>query len=219
MCLSRSRVGVSAFSPIMTIGIRSAGIGLLSENYMHRRHPRYNRIRDYDSSCVLHSTMEDDTNEEEETQQQNNQTNINHKNNQQDDDHDDDNNSNASAEDQDSIEIIQEGLIMLHDLNWRVEKMRLEEANTRRFLKSGPRFLPYEECRKWVIAFNRWNSEEEWRQWIMDGEKRNAYIPSYPDEYYGNRGEWKGWGHFLGQEEADDNDGFVEGDEGIGDFQ
>lgn len=94
------------------------------------------------------------------------------------------------------------------DLNWRVEKLRLEEANTRRFLKAGPRFLPYDECTKWVQAWNRWESEEEWKSWIDEGEKRNSYIPARPDEYYGNRGEWKGWDHFLGnvvEGEGDDD--------------
>ena len=108
--------------------------------------------------------------------------------------------------DEDIIESNQEEGVVLHDLNWRVEKMRLEEANTRRFLKSGPRFLPFEECRKWVIAFNRWDTEEEWRHWIEDGEKRNSYIPSSPDVYYGKRGEWKGWDHFLGVVEENEND-------------
>jgi hypothetical protein len=92
------------------------------------------------------------------------------------------------------------------DLNWRVEKLRLEEANTRRFLKAGPRFLPYDECTKWVQAWNRWESEEEWKSWIDEGEKRNSYIPARPDEYYGNRGEWKGWDHFLGNVVEDEGD-------------
>ena len=53
--------------------------------------------------------------------------------------------------------------VVIDDLNWRVEKLRLEEANKRRFLKSGPRFLPYDECRKWVQAWGeRWISSEEW---------------------------------------------------------
>lgn len=53
--------------------------------------------------------------------------------------------------------------VVMEDLHWRVEKLRLEEANTRRFLKAGPRFLPYEECRKWVQAWGqRWESASEW---------------------------------------------------------
>jgi hypothetical protein len=70
------------------------------------------------------------------------------------------------------------GSVDLDDLNWRVAKQRLEEQNTKRFLKSGPRFLPYDECRKWVQAWgSRWESETEWRDWIYMGEKRNSYIP------------------------------------------
>lgn len=86
------------------------------------------------------------------------------------------------------------------DLMWRVERVRLEEANTRRFLKAKPKFLPYSECRNWVKAWNRWETKEEWREWINEGEKRNSYIPSRPDEYYGSLGEWRGWDHFLGKE-------------------
>lgn len=92
----------------------------------------------------------------------------------------------------------------IEDLSWRVEKLRLEEANTRRFLKAGPRFLPYEECRKWVQAWDRWDSEDDWVKWIDEGEKRNSYIPARPDEYYGKIGKWKGWGHFLGKDSRDD---------------
>jgi len=132
-------------------------------------------------------------------------------------------------DDESMIDGQQEDLVSLSDLNWRVEKMRLEEANTRRFLKSGPRFLPYEECRKWVKAWNRWDTEEEWKSWIDEGEKRNSYIPARPDEYYGRLGKWQGWQHFLGKdddlnkggrkgiEEEDNCDEKTEED--VGDFQ
>ena len=59
--------------------------------------------------------------------------------------------------------------VVLEDLDWRVAKLRLEEANTRRFLKAGPRFLPYEECRKWVQAWGqRWRSAQEW--YVLDDD-------------------------------------------------
>jgi hypothetical protein len=89
------------------------------------------------------------------------------------------------------------GGVVLEDLSWRVEKLRLEEQNTQRFLKSTPRFLPYDECRRWAQALNRWDSEDDWRNWIAMGEKKNAYIPSRPDEYYGRLGAWVSWEHFL----------------------
>eukprot|EP00977_Amphora_coffeiformis_P009730 scaffold2243_cov165-Amphora_coffeaeformis.AAC.10 len=98
------------------------------------------------------------------------------------------------------------GAVMIEELSWRVEKMRLEEQNKQRFLKARPRFLPYEECRKWVQAFGRWETEEDWRQWISMGEKRNSYIPSKPDEYYGRLGQWVSWEHFLNINPDDDDD-------------
>mmetsp|Transcript_12588 Transcript_12588/g.16541 ORF Transcript_12588/g.16541 Transcript_12588/m.16541 type:complete len:254 (+) Transcript_12588:162-923(+) len=90
------------------------------------------------------------------------------------------------------------GGVSLDDLSWRVEKMKLEENNIQRFLKARPRFLPYDACRKWVQAWgNRWETAQDWEDWIDMGEKRNAYIPSRPDEYYGRLGEWVSWDHFL----------------------
>lgn len=83
--------------------------------------------------------------------------------------------------------------VVIDDLNWRIDKLRLEEENKKRFLKAKPRFLPYAECCKWAQAFGRWNSQEEWEDWVSMGEKRNAYIPSRPDEYYGRLGQWISW--------------------------
>ena len=97
----------------------------------------------------------------------------------------------SSSSDEDLFgEVLDSGTVILEDLSWRVEKLRLEEQNKKRFLKSSPRFLPYDECRRWVQAFGRWETEEDWRQWISMGEKRNSYIPSRPDEYYGKLGQW-----------------------------
>ena len=90
------------------------------------------------------------------------------------------------------------------NLSWKITKIRLEQENTKRFLRAGPRFLPYDECRNWVVAWNRWETEEDWKNWIREGEKRNAYIPARPDEYYGRLGQWRGWPHFLGREEEEE---------------
>ena len=74
----------------------------------------------------------------------------------------DDNRPQHSFDDFGEDDVGSGGASMLEDLDWRVNKLRLEEANTRRFLKAGPRFLPYEECCKWVQAFGRWRSKEDW---------------------------------------------------------
>ena len=92
----------------------------------------------------------------------------------------DEDDDGAAAENEDNTvlgEISDTGGVVLHDLLWRVEKLRLEEQNIQRFLKARPRFLPYNECRKWVQALHRWQTEDDWNEWIAMGEKRNAYIP------------------------------------------
>ena len=124
-------------------------------------------------------------------------------------------------DDDDDGDSLGEPGVVLNDLDWRVEKLRLEEQNTERFLRAPARFLPYDECCKWVQAFGRWETESDWREWIEMGEKRNAYIPvgiegihfprvdlfyslpilmptqSRPDEYYGRLGQWVSWKEFL----------------------
>ena len=47
-------------------------------------------------------------------------------------------------------------------------------------------------------------------EWINQGEKRNAYIPARPDEYYGRLGQWISWDHFLCKVEDDDLNGTAE---------
>lgn len=112
-------------------------------------------------------------------------------------DNDSNNNKDDSSFDDFGENEVGSGGVKIDDLNWRVNKMRLEEANKKRFLKARPRFLPYVECAKWVQAFGgRWLSEEDWVDWIAMGEKRNSYIPSRPDEYYGRLGQWISWVSF-----------------------
>ena len=67
--------------------------------------------------------------------------------------------------------------VVIEDLSWRVEKLRLEEANTRRFLKAGPRFLPYDECKKWVQAWGeRWTSAQEWYVCAASEQANNHFV-------------------------------------------
>ena len=109
------------------------------------------------------------------------------------------NKSDSSCFDEEFSEGAGEDGELIPDLQWRLAKAKLEEAHTKSFLRSKPRHLAYDECRKWVMAWHRWDSEEDWREWINMGEKRNAYIPARPDEYYGALGQWISWDHFLGR--------------------
>jgi hypothetical protein len=87
--------------------------------------------------------------------------------------------------------------------NWeslyvRIARMRLEEENKRRFLKSRPAKLPYAQCKQWVKAQNMWHSKEEWYEWVNLGESLSAYIPSDPEAYFSRQGTWISWEDYLG---------------------
>eukprot|EP00316_Scyphosphaera_apsteinii_P022561 CAMPEP_0119341212 /NCGR_PEP_ID=MMETSP1333-20130426/101880_1 /TAXON_ID=418940 /ORGANISM="Scyphosphaera apsteinii, Strain RCC1455" /LENGTH=150 /DNA_ID=CAMNT_0007353131 /DNA_START=21 /DNA_END=473 /DNA_ORIENTATION=- len=61
--------------------------------------------------------------------------------------------------------------------------------------KRRPRFLPFISARQWARAMP-FDTEEDWLVWIENGEKRNPYIPSRPNEIYAESG-WAGWQDFL----------------------
>ena len=78
----------------------------------------------------------------------------------------------------------------LDDLSWRVNRQRLEEANTKRFLKAKPVKLPYKMSQRWIQM--NWNpkTKEEFRDLVDNGNLRTPYISKDPERYYGERGEW-----------------------------
>lgn len=83
----------------------------------------------------------------------------------------------------------------------RVARMRLEEENTKRFLRAVPAKFPYNECKEWVKKQNMWQSKEDWDAWIDLGEGLSAYIPSDPESFFTRQGIWVSWEDFLGFEE------------------
>jgi hypothetical protein len=86
---------------------------------------------------------------------------------------------------------------VLNELSWRVAKIRLEEANTRSFLKRRPVKLPYLDARRWVQANLGAETEHEFRDLVVNGNLRTPYIPKNPKEYYESTGDWISWEHFL----------------------
>ena len=78
---------------------------------------------------------------------------------------------------------------------WRVDRARLNEQWSANIKKRRPRFLPFLEARQWARAMHM-ETEDDWREWIADGEKRNPYVPSRPDEVYSDSG-WLGFHDFL----------------------
>ena len=83
-------------------------------------------------------------------------------------------------------------------LQIRIARMRLEEGNKRRFLKSRAAKLSYEQCKQWAQAQNMWSSKDEWYEWVDLGENLSAYIPTDPEAHYKRIGTWIDWNDFLG---------------------
>lgn len=76
-------------------------------------------------------------------------------------------------------------------------RTRLEEENTRSFLKRKPLKLRYEEARRWVQGNLGCNTREEFEDLVENGNLRTPYIPKRPEEYYTRTRDWISWEHFL----------------------
>lgn len=95
---------------------------------------------------------------------------------------------------------------VLDDLSWRVAKARLEDANTRRFLKRKPYKLPYAVSQRWIQRNWAPATQREFEDLVENGNLRTPYISKRPEEYYSARGEWISWEHYLLGECSDDGD-------------
>jgi len=84
------------------------------------------------------------------------------------------------------------------EVQWRVDRARLTKQWMDQIKRRKPRYMSYKDTSKWVRAMGQWHTEKEWIDWIQRGEKRNPYIPSDPEKYFSDLGEWKGWDDFLG---------------------
>merc|ERR1719223_1135411 len=90
-------------------------------------------------------------------------------------------------------ELKQRGI--MDELEWRLVKVKLEEANERAFLKrirSKPWKLPYEEARKWVKGNLGAKTKDEFFDLVANGNLRTPYIPKEPEKYYSEKGTWFG---------------------------
>lgn len=95
--------------------------------------------------------------------------------------------------------------VYIPELSWRVAKLRLEEANTKQILSRKPLKLPYKTSRRWIQANWAPKTKEEFNDLVANGNLRTPYISKRPEEYYGARGEWISWEHYLlGSDEEDE---------------
>ena len=84
------------------------------------------------------------------------------------------------------------------DISWRVVKLQLEEANTRRFLKAKPIKLDYTTSSTWICKNYDISTKKEFMDLVANGQLRTPYISKDPETYYGVRGQWISWDHYLG---------------------
>lgn len=91
-----------------------------------------------------------------------------------------------------------ENMIIIEELSWRVAKVRLEEANTKRFLNRKPLKMSYLQSRQFIQR--NWGpirTRKEFEDLVSNGDLKTPYISKRPEEYYGRRGEWISWEHYL----------------------
>lgn len=87
--------------------------------------------------------------------------------------------------------------LLIDDFSWRVEKVRLEEANKKRFLRRKPIKMSYADSQKWIQRNWAPETQQEFEDLVENGNLRTPYISKRPEEYYGERGEWISWDHYL----------------------
>eukprot|EP00984_Skeletonema_dohrnii_P013430 scaffold5570_cov87-Skeletonema_dohrnii-CCMP3373.AAC.6 len=81
--------------------------------------------------------------------------------------------------------------------SWLVSKARLEHHHTQQLLRRPPLKLPYTTSQKWIQHNFSIKTKEEFDQLVENGDIKNVYISKRPEEYYGRRGEWISWDHYL----------------------
>ena len=91
----------------------------------------------------------------------------------------------------------------LSALSTAATRMQLERRFSRSVTRRKRVYLPYADAARWARGLGL-ATEAEWEAWVGLGEGKNAYVPSRPADYYGGRGEWVSWAHYLvGGSDAD----------------
>ena len=115
------------------------------------------------------------------------------------DEHSSSGDQNESSAEDDSIDDDDESgeNVIIDDLSWRVAKARFEETVKPQFLKRKPLKLPYAISQKWIQHNWAPKSQLEFEELVRNGDIKNVYISKRPEEYYGARGQWISWDHYL----------------------
>ena len=93
------------------------------------------------------------------------------------------------------------------ELSMAIAKVRLEQSMKPAYLTSKPIKLNYKTSQRWIQKNWSPKSKKEFDDLVANGNLRTPYISKCPEEYYGERGEWISWDHYLLSNPDDDDDG------------
>ena len=82
------------------------------------------------------------------------------------------------------------------DSDWRVERARLDHQRSKQLRARPPRYPPFAISSNIVQTLGL-STRDEWLEHLELGEGRSPYVPTDPETYYTQRGEWLGWRAWL----------------------
>ena len=91
------------------------------------------------------------------------------------------------------------------ELSMAIAKVRLEQSMKPAYLTSKPIKLSYKTSQRWIQKNWSPKNKKEFDDLVANGNLRTPYISKCPEEYYGERGEWISWDHYLLSNPDDDD--------------
>ena len=91
------------------------------------------------------------------------------------------------------------------ELSMAIAKVRLEQSMKPAYLTKKPIKLSYKTSQRWIQKNWSPKSKKEFDDLVANGNLRTPYISKCPEEYYGERGEWISWDHYLLSNPDDDD--------------
>ena len=89
------------------------------------------------------------------------------------------------------------------ELRLRMSRESLENRYRTSVTRRKRAWLPYDAAAAWARRLGL-ATEDDWRDWLEQGEGRSSYVPSKPAEVYA--AAWVSWRHFLVGDGAEDED-------------
>jgi len=100
------------------------------------------------------------------------------------------------------------------ELSMAIAKVRLEQSMKPAYLTNKPIKLSYKTSQRWIQKNWSPKNKKEFDDLVANGNLRTPYISKCPEEYYGARGEWISWDHYLLSNPDDDDDDISDSNNG-----